>query len=320
MDRARARGTTVIVTLLWSLLLVAGCGEDDQQATAAREASFDDIELTGTPLLGKLVRTAGERFALNTNSEVQVEPAHSDTAFGALCAAEVAGAMTERRPTDAERAACEAEGVGVIELMGGYHAVGVAANPELDIECLTATNLRQLWREESPVETYAALRPTLPDRPVSLYAPHAESPSLRLFREAILGRLGIRDDFEVVTERRVFISEVAGNSGASGFYNLQEIDSAAPARLRLVAVAGDNGCVAPSSRSVQAGRYDVLSRPLYMYVSRAALEEPEVSRYMQFLFENYAQAAATTTTIVPLGPAQVREELAKLPQLPSAPE
>lgn len=322
-QRRQTRGSVrraALTLLAAGTVALAACGDEDGEATEAREPSLDDIELAGSPLVAALARTASDRFSLNTDSEAQTQPATTEAAFAAVCTGRVAAAMTDRQPTDAELARCGDEGVELVELPAGYHAVAVAANPELDLGCLTATSLRRLWREGSAVGAYDDLRPSLPDTPPALFGPDPESPSLALFTAAVLGPETIRDDFEEVADRRVFVTRVSEEPGASGFFNFAEIDSAAPDEVRLVAVAGDDGCVLPSFRSVQTGRYGSLSQPLYIYVSRAALEEPEVSRYMQFLYENYDQAAETTTTLVPLAPDQVQTALRKLPDSPPAPE
>ena len=47
--------------------------------------------------------------------------------------------------------------------------------------------------------------------------------------------------------------------------------------------------VLPSLESVLAGKYNPLSRPLFIYVSRKSAEKPEVQQFVEFYLKNGAQ-------------------------------
>jgi phosphate transport system substrate-binding protein len=55
-----------------------------------------------------------------------------------------------------------------------------------------------------------------------------------------------------------------------------------PDKLKLVAVDGGQGCVAPSRETILDGTYSPLSRPLFVYVRKDALERPEVAEFVRF--------------------------------------
>jgi phosphate transport system substrate-binding protein len=57
--------------------------------------------------------------------------------------------------------------------------------------------------------------------------------------------------------------------------------------------------VAPSVQSIQAGDYKPLSRELYMYPSRKALQQEQVKAFMQFAVENHREIAEAAQ-IVPM--------------------
>jgi phosphate transport system substrate-binding protein len=61
-------------------------------------------------------------------------------------------------------------------------------------------------------------------------------------------------------------------------------------RVAAVAVQDENGaCHSPSLESARTGAYQPLSRPLFVYVARAALDRPEVRAFV----ESYLDAAST---------------------------
>ena len=74
-------------------------------------------------------------------------------------------------------------------------------------------------------------------------------------------------------------------------------------KLNIVKVDGGDGCVEPTTETIQSGEYKPLSRELFMYPSEKALEKPEVKAFMEFVLDN-ADSIAETALIVP-APAAV---------------
>jgi phosphate transport system substrate-binding protein len=79
-------------------------------------------------------------------------------------------------------------------------------------------------------------------------------------------------------------------------------------------VDGGDGCVAPTSETVQDGSYTPLSRPLFMYPSTQAIAKPEVKAFMDFVIANQ-QAIAEAAQIVPLTEEQASEAQSNLQTL-----
>ena len=58
-------------------------------------------------------------------------------------------------------------------------------------------------------------------------------------------------------------------------------------KLKLVAIddenpANGNGPIAPSAETVRNGTYRPLSRPIFIYVNKAALSRPEVQKFIDY--------------------------------------
>jgi phosphate transport system substrate-binding protein len=81
-----------------------------------------------------------------------------------------------------------------------------------------------------------------------------------------------------------------------------------------VQVDGGDGCVAPSSETVQDGSYTPLGRPIFMYPSAQALEKPEVKAFMDFVVAQY-QPIAEAAQIVPMTEEQAAESEGKVDSL-----
>ena len=62
-------------------------------------------------------------------------------------------------------------------------------------------------------------------------------------------------------------------------------------KLKLMGVDGGDGCVTPSLQTVSTFQYKPLSRPLYIYVRKASLQDPGVVEFVKYYLENAAEAA-----------------------------
>ena len=57
-------------------------------------------------------------------------------------------------------------------------------------------------------------------------------------------------------------------------------------KLKLVAVDSGSGCVLPSPSTIPSGEYSPLSRPLFIYVNKAKLQNPQVKAFVDFYMEH----------------------------------
>lgn len=77
---------------------------------------------------------------------------------------------------------------------------------------------------------------------------------------------------------------VAANPNALGYfgyaYYLKNRD-----RLKLVAIDSGYGCVQPSPKAIADSSYQPLSRPIFIYVKKAAAVRPEVKAFTNFYLD-----------------------------------
>jgi phosphate transport system substrate-binding protein len=77
---------------------------------------------------------------------------------------------------------------------------------------------------------------------------------------------------------------VAGDANALGYFGYAYYEQNRD-RLKALAVDGGDGCVAPSTETIRSGAYAPLSRPLFVYVSQAALAKPQVVAFIDFYLD-----------------------------------
>ncbi|MBT8461227.1 MAG: substrate-binding domain-containing protein, partial [Gemmatimonadetes bacterium] len=163
----------------------------------------------------------------------------------------------------------------------------------------------------SQVTTWRDVQSEWPEEEIDLYGPGTDSGTFDYFTETVNGESGAsRPDYQASEDDNILVQGVAGDRYALGYlgyaYYLENSD-----KLKIVAVDGGNGCVAPSDATIADGSYAPLSRPLFIYVKHAALARPEVKAYMEFLVEN-AQDVVPAKGYHALTPAEYAEDMAKL--------
>jgi phosphate transport system substrate-binding protein len=108
----------------------------------------------------------------------------------------------------------------------------------------------------------------------------------------------------------VTVTGVAGERGALGYFGLSYFESNR-GKLKGVEIDGGDGCVAPTSDTVQDGTYKPLSRPLFVYVKSSALERLEVDAFLQFMLDDN-ERIAKASLFVPLTDDQLAKSRSQL--------
>jgi len=105
---------------------------------------------------------------------------------------------------------------------------------------------------------------------------------------------------------------VRGDRNALGYFGFAYFQEN-QGQLKAIGVDNGAGCVQPSTETVKSGQYAPLSRPLFIYVNRAALQRPEVAAFARYYLEK-APSLVTEVGYVPLDAAKYQEVMNQLPQ------
>jgi len=178
-------------------------------------------------------------------------------------------------------------GIEFIELPVAYDGISVVVNPANTwVDHLTPAELKAIWEPGSAVKTWADVRAGWPAEPIKLYGPGTDSGTFDYFTEEINGKSqACRADFTASEDDNVLVQGVAGDKDALGFfgfaYYVENRD-----KLKVVPIDSGHGPVAPSMASINDGSYSPLSRPIFIYVSKAAAGRPEVESFVNFYLES----------------------------------
>jgi phosphate transport system substrate-binding protein len=313
-EKNRMRKLLVFAACGALLLGAAACGDDDDDGGGGSGGGDGGGELSGTiridgsSTVGPFAQAAQEAFQ-GENPGVRITVAQSGTGggFEKFCAGET-DISNASRPIDEEEEVplCENEGVQYTEVQVANDGISVATNPELAVDCMTTDQLKELWSQGSKVMSLSEIDPSLPDGELSLFGPGTDSGTFEFFTEEINGEEGnSRKDYQPSEDDNVLVQGVAGESGGLGYFGFSYYEQNQD-KLNLVGVDAGNGCVKPSMESIASGEYEPLSRPLFMYPSRKALQKPEVKAFMDYVVENY-QTISEASAIVPMSEQQAQE-------------
>ena len=307
------------VALLLVALAASGCGRPQPSSsvtslpTAPGTGLTGSIGADGSSTVGPLVQLAAERFgATNPGVSVTVGVAGTGGGFQRFCAGETDIADASRPIKPEEAAACKEAGIAYSEIAIANDGLSIVVNLRNTwVSCLTVAQLAKIWGEKSDVGSWRDLDPAYPGVSMRLYGPGTDSGTFDFFTAQVNGEEGAsRSDYSASEDDNVTVQGVGGDRGALGYFGLSYAEENA-SRLKLLAVDGGDGCVKPSTKTVQDGTYEPLSRPLFIYVKHRSAQRPEVKAFLDYLL-TYSGELATAARFVPLTLAQRGKALSAL--------
>jgi phosphate transport system substrate-binding protein len=286
----------------------AACGNDDDNGGAGGGGGGDlsgNIRIDGSSTVAPFAQAAAEAFqAENPDVRITVGTSGTGGGFEKFCAGET-DISNASRPIkeDEEVPVCEKAGVAYREVQVANDGIAVVSNPDLKVDCVTTDQLKELWNQGSKVKSLSELDPSLPDTELTLFGPGTDSGTFDYFTDEINGEEGVsREDYQPSEDDNVLVQGVAGEAGGFGYFGFSYYEQNQD-KLNLVGIDGGDGCVKPSTESIQDGSYTPLGRPLFMYPSTKALKRPEVKAFMDYAVTNY-HPIAEASQIVPMSQEQ----------------
>lgn len=290
----------LFASLLVLTVGVAACGgtatdttteatTEEGAETAATSDLSGSILIDGSSTVYPIAEAMAEEFMV-ANPGVQVTVGTSGTGggFEKFCSGQTQISNASRAIKDEEAQKCADAGIEFIELPVATDALTVVVNPENDwAQCLTVEELNTIWAPEAQgtVTNWNQVRPDFPDAPLVLYGPGTDSGTFDYFTDEINGEEGAsRGDYTASEDDNVLVTGVEGDVNALGYFGYAYYAENQD-RLKAVEIDGGEGCVAPSQEDVLNGTYVPLSRDLFIYVSKAALEEPQVAAFVDFVLD-----------------------------------
>ncbi|MBI4728536.1 MAG: PstS family phosphate ABC transporter substrate-binding protein [Acidobacteria bacterium] len=285
-----------MLTLL--AIVAAACGGNDAGGVTndALKNLSGDLVADGSSTVGPITSAVAEEFQRAGATGVKISVGISGTGggFKKFCsdqASDRTDISDASRPIkDEEKALCAKNGVEYLELEVATDGLSVMVNPRNNfVEYLTLAELNKIWAPGSRVNNWSQVRAGFPDKPLKLYGAGTDSGTFDYFTDEINGEEGAsRSDYTASEDDNVLVQGIAGDANALGYfgyaYYVQNTS-----KLKLIGIVPEGGRppgVKPSESTINDGSYKPLSRPLFIYVSKAAIAKPQVKAFIDYYFEN----------------------------------
>ena len=311
------RISRLAVPLAVGALLLSACGGDNNTDDAAASTGGNggsqevsgSVKVDGSSTVAPLTTAAAEFFKEEQPGvNVTVGTSGTGGGFEKFCAGETDISDASRPIDDADEVPiCEEAGIEYAEIPVANDALTVVVSAENDwVDCLTTEQLKAIWEPKSKVNSWKDVDPSFPDEKLELFGPGTDSGTFDYFTDVINGEEGAsREDYSPSEDDNVIVQGVSGSTGGLGYFGYTYYEENSDTLKALEIDSGD-GCVAPSAETAQDGTYTPLSRPLFIYPSKAAAEKPEVKAFLEFYLENDAQIAEAAQ-FIPLNDEQKSE-------------
>lgn len=281
------------------------------------------IEIDGASTLLPLTQKMAELFtAENPDVAINLNASGTISGFRQLCTGQTDINMASVPVRHSDLVTCVAHGVELIELLVASDAlVVVVPRSNTFLRDISLEELNLLWAPEAEgaVTRWAQMNPAWPNESIQLHAPGTDSGTFAFFTDEINGEAGSsRTDYSSHINHQAIVAAVQETPWTLGYlslpYFLQNLGV-----LRSLSVNG----VDPTPENIKGGNYPyALSRPLYLYVNTAALDNPDIYAFVAF----YLQTAPANDGLVvrdqgfvPLTREQYDTELSLIEYLYSRP-
>jgi len=285
--------TLLSFCLLIALIGLAACGGGD--ARSGGDKVTGSVTIDGSSTVYPISEAIAEEFG-REQPDVRITVGVSGTGggFKKFTRGETDISNASRPIKDSELEMARQANIAFIELPVAYDGIAMLVNPKNTwCDSLTVDELKRLWEPvaQGKVMRWNQVRPNWPDREIHLYGPGVDSGTYDYFTGAIVGKEGSsRGDFTSSEDDNALVQGIAGDELALGFFGYAYYEENRE-RLRLIPVndgkpENGDGPIAPSIETVRNATYQPLSRPIFIYVSRKALDRPEVSLFVDFYLKN----------------------------------
>lgn len=244
------------------------------------------VSIDGSSTVYPIQEGIAEEFQKSNPYRVVVGVSGSGGGFEKFCRGETDISNASRPIKDSEAERCANNGIEYVELEVAFDGITVVVNPENNwVDSMTVEQLQTIWEPDAQgnVTRWSDVNSSWPNAEMSLYGPGSDSGTFDYFTEVIVGEeAASRGDYTASEDDNVLVTGVKRNENALGYfgyaYYVENQDT-----LKAVGIDNGNGPVKPSQQTIESGNYAPLSRPLFVYVKKSAMEKPQVEAYVEYM-------------------------------------
>lgn len=285
------------VTLVISMTAVflAACGNaEGSEGTDSSENTPTEIKVDGSSTVFPIMEAIGEEYQIaNPDKKVNIGVSGTGGGFEKFIAGETHISNASRPIDKEEKALLKEKGMEYTEIEVALDGLSIVVNEKNDwVDRLTVDELKKMWSEKGGVKTWSDIRKGWPDEEIKFFSPGADSGTFDYFSEVVLGDAQIRKDAALSEDDNVLVQGVTGSENGIGYFGYAYYTENQDSLKAVPIVNSNNGKpVLPSQDTIQSGKYNPFSRPLYIYVKNDALKNETVYDFVKYTLENAGKMA-----------------------------
>ena len=275
------------------------------------------VSIDGSSTVFPVTEAVAEEFQKEYRGEYRVTVGVSGTGggFEKFCRGETDISNASRPIKESEAQKCAENGIEYIKMPVAFDGLTVMVHPQNNwADSITVEELKTIWEPEAQgkITRWSDVRSSWPDRELGLVGAGSDSGTFDYFTEVIVGESAAsRGDYTASEDDNVLVQAIASNENSLGYfgyaYYVENKD-----RLKALGIDdGEGPPVKPNQQTIESGEYKPLSRPLFIYVKKSALEKPEVKEFMNFYMQE-ATPLVEDTGYVPLSRRGYLNNLSKI--------
>ncbi len=285
-------------------------------AVSEVRSQSDLVMIDGSSTVYPIQEGVAEEFQKDNPYRVTVGISGTGGGFKKFCNGETDISNASRPIKESEIQLCASNGIEYVQLDVAFDGLTVVANPANNwLDAVTVEELKTIWEPgaQGRINRWSDVNSSWPNEEMNLYGAGSDSGTFDYFTEVIVGeKAASRGDYTSSEDDNVIVQGVASDENALGYfgyaYYVENQD-----RLKALGVDNGNGPVKPNQETIESGKYAPLSRPLFVYVKKSALEKPQVEAYIDYMLNaEIVSPLVNETGYVPLTRRGYLSQKAKL--------
>ena len=281
--------TLATLGLACSIFLAACGGTEGNTSAKTSEGLSGSVAGDGSSTVAPIMEAIVEEYA-QAEKDVKVSVGVSGTGggFEKFIAGSTDFSNASRPIKDEEKAKLDEAGVDYTELKIANDGLTIVVNKENTwVDSLTVEDLAKMWAEDGTAKKWSDINPSWPAEEIVFYSPGTDSGTYDYFNEVVLEDADLVKSATLSEDDNVLVTGIKGDKNAIGFFGYAYYESNKDS-LNAVLIDG----VEPNAKTIESGEYTPFSRPLFVYVSNAALKEKkEVRNFMEYVIDNAGEMA-----------------------------
>lgn len=300
--------------IAFALFFLNSCGSKQASEQTATSELSGEIKIDGSSTVYPITEAVAEEFRTEQpNVKVTVGISGTGGGFKKFGRGEIDINDASRPIKEKEDSTCLANHIKHVQLKVAFDGLVVVVNKDNSfIDHFTVEELKKIWEPgaQGKITKWNQIRSNWPAEEFHLYGPGTASGTYDYFTEAIVGKSGSsRSDYTASEDDNVLVQGITGDKNGIGFFGLAYYEENKD-KLKLLGVDNGKGSITPSVETVKDGTYAPLARPVFIYVSDAAVKKSGVVEFVNFYLNN-ASTLVQEVGYIPLNAEEYQTELAK---------